>query len=315
VVGSVLVVAEQEDLHAEAVSAILRNEHRVDVVHVDTGAFPETVGSYRLCATECSHALGEIELQNVRSVWWRRPSLCRVPPSFRPSDDEFRQAECDGFIQGLLWSLPALWINHPGAERVASRKIVQLTAAKAAGLAVPDTLITNDPEQAAAFIDARGRPTIYKRTGTSRGEFSETRLIMPGDITRLDSIRLAPTTFQDYIDADSDLRVVWIAGQAWTVRIDSQSGAGSVDSRLDYTVDFTPYELPEPVKNSLNALMHNLGLAFGVVDLRVGRDEQIYFLEVNPQGQFAYLEVKTDLPIFRSLAKLLADPAHVNTST
>jgi hypothetical protein len=51
--------------------------------------------------------------------------------------------------------------------------------------------------------------------------------------------------------------------------------------------------------------MGTLGLSFGVLDLRVGLDGEYYFLEVNPQGQFAYLEIKTGLPIFTSLANLL----------
>lgn len=53
--------------------------------------------------------------------------------------------------------------------------------------------------------------------------------------------------------------------------------------------------------------MRRLGLVFGVVDLRISsQDGHIYFLEVNPQGQFLYLEVKTGLPIIRSLAGLSA---------
>ena len=52
--------------------------------------------------------------------------------------------------------------------------------------------------------------------------------------------------------------------------------------------------------------MRGLGLVFGVIDLRVGRDGAHHFLEVNPQGQFADVEVRTGLPVFRSLAGLLA---------
>jgi len=40
-------------------------------------------------------------------------------------------------------------------------------------------------------------------------------------------------------------------------------------------------------------LTEDLGLAFGVVDLRVGIDGEIYCLEVNLQGQFVYLEFTT----------------------
>jgi hypothetical protein len=108
------------------------------------------------------------------------------------------------------------------------------------------------------------------------------------------------------------VRIVWVAGQAWAVRIDSQTGAGWVDSRMDNSVAFTPYDLDDDVVASLHRLMESLGLVFGVIDMRVSAaDGQIYFLEVNPQGQFAYLEIKTGLPITRSVAALLAEPSRV----
>lgn len=305
-------VAERADLHADAVCAILRKEHGVEAVRIDTTSFPDVLGSFDLDDTGVQHVFDGRDITDARSVWWRRSPPSDVPQGVNRSHNEYRQAECDGFLQGLLWAVPALWVNDPRAERVASRKVVQLTAARQAGLAVPSTLITNDPDRAAEFVTGRG-PTIYKRTGTSRSEFSETRLFGPDDHERLGSIRASPTTFQDYIEAEADLRVVWVAGEAWPVRIDSQSGAGWLDSRLDNTVEFTLWDLPDDVSAALDRCMQRLGLTFGVVDLRIGVDGKIYFLEVNPQGQFAYLEFKTGAPIFASLAALLHEPRRASS--
>ncbi|MBF6073939.1 hypothetical protein IU498_04760 [Nocardia beijingensis] len=306
--GSVLIVSESDDLHATAMAATLREHHGLAPIHLDLRDFPRESGSFRLdrlgTARSLSHLIG---LDDVRSVWWRRPHHAQVPAGVRASDNDFRQAECDGFIQGLLWSIPAFWVNDPGADRTAARKIVQLETALRAGFAVPETLITNDPDEARSFVESRPGPVVYKRTGTSRAEFAETRIISRDDFGRLAAIRSAPTTFQDYVDATCDLRVVWVDGVEWTVRIDSQAGVGKVDSRLDTSVDFVHDHLPASVSKSLATLMGALGLSFGVLDIRLGRDGEYYFLEVNPQGQFAYLEIKTGLPIFRSLANLLVD--------
>ncbi|MEV0033307.1 hypothetical protein [Nocardia sp. NPDC050793] len=304
--GSVLIVSESDDLHATAMAATLREHHGLSPIHLDLRDFPRESGSFRLdrlgTTRSLSHVIG---LDTVRSVWWRRPHPCRVPGGVRASDDAYRQAECDGFIQGLLWSIPAFWINDPGADRTAARKIVQLETAQRAGFAIPETLITNDPDEARSFAESRPGPVVYKRTGTGRAEFAETRIITAADFGKLAGIRSAPTTFQDYIQAECDLRVVWVDGIAWTVRIDSQAGVGRVDSRLDTSVDFARGQLPASVSKSLATLMGALGLSFGVLDLRLGLDGEYYFLEVNPQGQFAYLEIKTGLPIFRSLSNLL----------
>lgn len=304
--GSVLIVTESDDLHADAMAATLRNHYGTNPIRLDMRDFPRESGSFRLdragTARSLSHLYG---LDDVAAVWWRRPHQTVVPAGIRTAEDDFRQAECDGFLQGLLWSIPAVWVNDPGADRTAARKIVQLETALRSGFAIPETLITNDPDEARSFVGSRPGPVVYKRTGTGRAEFSETRVVTPADLNRLESIRSAPTTFQDYIDAECDLRVVWIDGVEWTVRIDSQSGVGRVDSRLDTTVDFTPERLPAAVSKSIATVMGALGLVFGVLDIRLGADGEYYFLEVNPQGQFAYLEIKTGLPIFRSLASYL----------
>ncbi|MEV6769401.1 hypothetical protein AB0N05_12330 [Nocardia sp. NPDC051030] len=304
--GSVLIVTEADDLHGDALASTLRKHHGLNAIRLDMRDFPRENGTFRLGSDgtyrSLSHVLG---LDGATSVWWRRPHPCGVPGSARTEDDSYRQAECDGFLQGLLWSIPALWVNDPGADRTANRKIVQLETAYRAGFAVPETLVTNDAHEARAFIESRPGPVVFKRTGTVRGAFTETRIVTPADLDRLPTIRNSPTIFQDYIQAECDLRIVWVDGIEWAVRIDSQSGVGRVDSRLDTAVAFTPDRLPASVSKSMTTLMGALGLAFGVLDLRVGLDGEFYFLEVNPQGQFAYLEIKTGMPIFESLANLL----------
>ncbi|MFC4128839.1 MvdC/MvdD family ATP grasp protein [Nocardia rhizosphaerae] len=303
---AVLIVSESDDLHADALAATLREHHRLDPIRLDLRDFPAQTGSFRLDKAGTNRALAHLHgLDDVRAVWWRRPHPCRVPQGMRADDDAFRQAECDGFLQGMLWSIPAYWVNDPAAERTASRKIVQLETAQRAGFTIPETLITNDPDEARSFVESRSGPVVYKRTGTGRGEFSETRIITRPELSRLATIRSTPTTFQDYIEAGCDLRVVWVDGIEWAVRIDSRAGVGRVDSRLDTSVAFTRDRLPASVSKSLATLMGALGLSFGVVDLRLGTDGEYYFLEVNPQGQFAYLEIKTGLPLFTSLAHLL----------
>jgi glutathione synthase/RimK-type ligase-like ATP-grasp enzyme len=307
----VLIVAHEMDLHAAAVSSHLRAHFGIDPLRIDLAEFPTTTARFVETGDVRSLHWDVTDLESVRAVWWRRPARSTVARSVDPDVDRFRQAECDHFAEGLLWSLDAVFVNDPGAQHRSARKLVQLGAARAVGLPVPDTVVTNDPAVAADFLTGlRGR-AIYKRTGTG-GAFSETRLVSADDLPRLSGITDSPTTFQEFIEGVCDVRIVWVAGQAWAVRIDSQTGAGWVDSRMDNSVAFTPYDLDENVAASLHRLMESLGLVFGVIDMRVSAaDGQIYFLEVNPQGQFAYLEIKTGLPITRSVAALLAEPSRV----
>lgn len=305
----VLIVAHELDVHAAAVSSHLRGHFGIAALQVVLAQFPLSTARFTSTRDCRAHSWDGIDLDSVRAVWWRRPARSTVGRSVDPDVDTFRQAECDHFAEGLLWSLDAVFVNDPAAQHRAARKLVQLHTARSLGLNVPDTVVTNDATVASEFLEGLQRRAICKRTGTG-STFTETRLVTTADLPRLTGIRSSPTTFQEFIDGRYDLRIVWIAGEAWAVRIDSQTGAGWVDSRMDNSVAFTPYDLDDDLAAALHQLMGSLGLAFGVIDLRVSAtDGRVYFLEVNPQGQFAYLEIKTGLPITRSVAGLLADPA------
>lgn len=314
----VLVVSHPHDLHAQGVISLLRREQHAQVVHLDMQSFPRSAtASFAIGGRGGERASwrpgapadrsGALELERVRSVWWRRPQSAETTRLFTGVDHgQFVQTECDHFLQGLLWSRRCLWVNDPMNNLRASRKIVQLARARDAGLLTPATLITNDPAEARGFVEALPGRAIFKRTGSGPSPASKTSFITGDILRRLESIVDCPTTFQAYVDAALDLRVVWIDGELWTVSIDSQSGATPEDSRFDNSVAFEPYDLPRSIADRLTELMTELGLVYGAIDLRLGVDGEFYFLEVNPAGQFVYLELKTGLPIMSAVASLLA---------
>lgn len=302
--GKIVVVARDDDLHAAAAATSLQRRHGCDTVIIDTSTVTSTPCAVRLSGTEHRRNFGDVTLEDVAAVWWRRPQPVVPPPGNNPDFDEYRRVECEAFVRGLTWSTPARWVNNPGHERLASSKIVQLRAAADAGLSVPETLITNDPAQAEAFIASRSGRVIFKRTGVSR-DLSLTQLIDHDTIRHLPTITVSPTTFQDFVEPRADLRIVWMGTSGIAVHIDSASGAGRVDSRIDNSVDFSPFALPDHVHSGLRRMMAALGLAFGVIDMRWGVDGRFWFLEVNPQGQFAYLEILSGEPIFDPLSDYL----------
>jgi len=311
----VLVVSPHDDLHALGVISVLRRAHRATVYQLDMQTFPRSAsasfsidgGDSQLTRAHWKGSDGLLDLDRVKSVWWRRPHGAEIERLFTGIDHgRFVQTECDHFLQGLLWSRRSLWVNDPMNNLRAGRKIVQLARARDAQLTLPATLITNDAVEARHFVESLPGRAIFKRTGGGPGPASKTSFVTPDIIGRLDSIVDSPTTFQSYVEATLDLRVIWIDGELWTVSIDSQRGASPEDSRFDNSVAFEQYALPHSVADRLSTLMNNLGLVYGAIDLRVGVDGEFYFLEVNPAGQFVYLELKTGLPIMAALASVLA---------
>jgi len=124
-------------------------------------------------------------------------------------------------------------------------------------------------------------------------------------IARLEALKHCPVTFQEYVEPRFDVRVTWIGGEAFAMRIDTPSSAFPEDSRLDLRVKHERWSLPDDVRAGLNALMTRLGLRFGAIDFRVDAGERYHFLEVNPAGQFAYVEILTGLAVIDAMASLL----------
>jgi glutathione synthase/RimK-type ligase-like ATP-grasp enzyme len=52
--------------------------------------------------------------------------------------------------------------------------------------------------------------------------------------------------------------------------------------------------------------MRRLGLVYGAIDLRLTGDGRYVFLEINPAGQFRYVEEQTGQPLAAALAARLA---------
>ena len=126
------------------------------------------------------------------------------------------------------------------------------------------------------------------------------------DSEALEDLPLAPTMFQEAVDGPSDVRATVAGERILAARIQSSEGRFGVDSRLDLDVPCVPHELPARVANPLLEMMSALGLVYGTIDLKITDEGEYFFFEVNPQGQFLYIEILTGLPITSAVADLLA---------
>lgn len=308
----VLIISEPGDYHAEAVSTLLRKKHDVNPVYINLNSFPQHAkGTFRASNSSkssfCYDYEGSIiDFADIKSVWYRRPLPCEPPTHANAFERQFLQAENDHFIQGALWSLDCLWVNEPSKNRIASRKLTQLIRAADYGLLIPETIVTNDPNEALHFIETIPGKVIYKRTGTSPGPLSRTSFVSADVVENIQSISISPTTFQRYIEPKGDVRVTYIDGDMWAVFIDSTHSECQEDSRFDHTVDYRAHSLPSETEERLRDLINSFGLVYAAVDFRVDIEGNYYFLEINPAGQFAYLQFKTDIPLMERLATVLA---------
>jgi MvdD pre-ATP grasp domain len=314
---TILVVSHPGDDHLEPVVGALRRLGHEPAVF-DMSTYPTAT------AIALSYADGDgdplwlelpdgrmLDLSRCRSAWWRRPMPFTIDPAITdPGNASWAYNECHEAISGLWSALDVTWVNSPQATEAAMMKSWQLRVASAVGLEIPRTLITNSQREAKDFVHAIGVDrTVYKAFSATIENWRETRLLRSSELAQLEAVQYAPVIFQEYVPASVDLRVTLIGDEVYPAAIHSQE--------LEYTVDFRmhldevrmePTTLPGSLVAALYRLLARMDLRYGAVDMRRTPDGRYVFLEINPAGQWRFVEEKTAQPMTNAMARLLATP-------
>lgn len=315
---TVLVLTRPNDGTAGGVVAELERRG-ITVVRGDVGDFPidamitaslaghqEWRGSLRIAGNS-------VPLSEIRSIYYRRPTGFRLPDHLSPEQQRFAKAEARRGLGGLLFTLPVRWVSHPSRVADAEFKPLQLQLAASCGLEVPRTLLTNDAAQAREFAEKLDGPVIYKplsapsvRIGGELKFIYATR-IEEGSLNDEDmgsTIHL----FQEWVPKEYDLRLTVVGDQFFAVAIRAGSDEAREDWRSDYAaLSYEPVEAPDSIRFSIIDLLKRLNLPFGAFDFTVTPEGKWVFLEINPNGQWGWIEERTGLPITSAMADLLTD--------
>lgn len=307
----ILVVSHPADDHAAGVLEVL-NRIGHPAVLVDTAGFPASASltqSFQNGSRTFKYSANgrETDLSACGVAWWRRPQPFILAAGLAPGAASFTYTECHEAVAGLWAALDLTWVNPPHLDELAHHKSYQLAVARTVGLPIPRTVITNDPAVAREFINEIGvSRTIYKTFLASEQCWRETRIMRPQELEMLDRVSLAPVIFQEYVRASADLRVTVLGEEMFVAAVTPAPGGYQVDYRMDLDgASFTPTELSPKTKKSIRALMKRLGLVYGAIDLRRTDSEDV-FLEINPAGEFRFVEERSGLPITQAMANLLA---------
>lgn len=259
----------------------------------------------------------ELDLEDVTSVWYRRVAIAQPIP--RSMDFQLRKAsigESKATVQGMIASLDAFHLYPVYRLRRAENKQLQLKVARSLGIETPRTLITNQPEVVRRFAGECPHGMVMK-TLSSFAIFEEdqeqvvfTNQVSADDLKYLEGLKYCPNTFQELLPKTVELRTTVVGDQLFTAAIDSQK---SEKSRLDWRRDrlgliddWEIYDLPDEVRQKLLKLMQLFQLSYGAVDFIVTPDGRHVFLEINPVGEFFWMELKNQrFPISRAIADRL----------
>ncbi len=250
-------------------------------------------------------------LLEFTDIYYRRPELPKYDDNeLTEGEKSFLQVEIYYTLEGVYRLLSGKhWFNNVFAIRNAENKIYQLLLAKEVGLTVPATLISNHYESIERFLKYGNH--IIKPVHNARVMDEKTpKIAYTSEITQ--TVKKEEAEFninylQNNIEKSCDVRATFIGKKCYAVAIDSQK---LEETRVDWRngehiLQHTPIVLPTDIREKCILLMERLGLNYGAVDFIMDKEGNYIFLEINPNGQWAWIEHLTGLPMSKEIVKCL----------
>jgi len=243
-----------------------------------------------------------VDLASVTAAYVR-PYDARAVPVVAATGAGSAAWHYSGAVDELMsaWSevTPALVVNRLAPMASNGSKPYQLERIREAGFAVPETLVTTDPDAAREFWE-RHRTVVYKSISGVRSRVSRLRA---EHADRLADVSSCPTQFQQYV-AGRDYRLHVVGDRLFACQITCAAD----DYRYPDVnpIEMRPFTLPPAIEERCLRVSRLLDLTLTGIDLRRSADDEWYCFEANPSPAFTYFEQGTGQPIGRAIAELLA---------
>ncbi|MBH5336060.1 ATP-grasp ribosomal peptide maturase [Streptomyces pactum] len=312
--ATILVIAARDDWPTDRVVAVLA-QRGARVFRMDACEFPQAltlagrIDARRGWSGGITNAHHAIDLSEVTAVYYRRPTPFQLPEGMSDPERRFAAAQARSGLGGIITALDCRWVSEPAAMSRAEYKPLQLAAAREAGLTIPPTLITNQPDAVRAFAGDIAGPLICKPVASPvLIEDDEMKVVYTRRLTEhdLDDLRGIETTahlFQAWVDKAYEVRLTVAGDRLLAAEVRSDTPAGHTDWRSDYrSLSYRATGTPPHIADGVRSLMRRLGLRYGALDFVVSPTGEWTFLEINPCGEWDWIQAETGLPIADAIA-------------
>jgi glutathione synthase/RimK-type ligase-like ATP-grasp enzyme len=257
----------------------------------------------------------KLNLADIASVYFRRPEIKSDFPNTNHAERLFLQRELAVSLETIYGLLSrAKWLNTIEAIRKAENKVYQLLVAKQIGFTIPPALVTNTPDIALEFYKQWDKKCIIKplRHGLIKEGDDETIIFTSKvllDDDSFDRVSPCPVYIQKHIQKQADVRVTVVGENVFAAMIHSQENIESqVDwRRSQYPLPHTEIQLPEEISSLCVNYLKKMNLRFGAIDFVLDQNSTYIFLEINPNGQWAWIERQLGFPIAKTITDLLIE--------
>lgn len=283
------------------VDYIISNYTKVDFYRVNIDMFDR----YRLLISRDGWSIesdsGKILSDQVKSIYYRKPMLPYLGQFEMPYRTMIGQ-DIISTINGIADAFDGLVLTRPSVLRKTENKVYQMQKLRKCQIPFPASLIGNVPDMDFG-LEARDKIikplTQGKLDLGDKFEFFQTSVLTNpvGDIS------LTPIYLQEMVKKAYEVRITCLDKYLWPVRIDSSD---PIDWRKSTAKNrYELIDVPDHIREMCQNVLKEFGLWFGAFDFIVTPDDEWIFLEVNPNGQWLWLENLLNLDMSKRLVEFL----------
>ena len=274
---------------------IMRKYSQLDFFRLDLDRFSEYHITFSSNGFKISDTSSHIDSKSCLSIYFRKPSMEKLDGIFDTHYHSYIHRETYSLIEGIVESFSGTVLTKPSTMRRANNKVFQASLATEAGFNLPEFVISNNETWLRYFSGQKGiiKPiAIGEISRNSSKEFVQTNLIDKSFDTQ--NFQYSPVYLQNFIDKDFEVRLTVVGQYFFPVKIHSEN---NIDWRKpNNKVVYETCSISPDIQDSCLKFMQHCNMQFGCFDFII-KDDVWYFLEMNANGQWAWLEFETGLNI------------------
>ena len=279
---------------------IEKNKYRANFFRFNVDLFADYGITISNSYWEISYRNNTINSNTALSIYYRKPTFPDTS-DFAPEYRRIINSDILAIIDGLANSFSGVVLTKPYLLRQAENKIFQLIYAKSHSVLMPKSFIGNNDYWKCINDQRIIKPISVGKIETSSGiAIIQTNLMHEND--SYDSPELTPVYIQEYIKKSFEVRITVVDDDFFAVKIVSDN---MIDWRAGNNNQYEIIDIPIEIKKCIKMMMKDFQLRFGAIDYIVDVDGKWYFLEINPNGQWQWLECILGLSISDSIMNML----------
>lgn len=251
----------------------------------------------------------KIKAQEIKAIIIRRPAI----PNLHEDDakSRFLGREILFGLRAFLETTSAIWMNHPDLNSIASSKPRNLQMASALGLKVPQTLISSDHIEILTWLEKQKNSVIKAISyglmeRKNSAEMAFTQRVPKNFNVEENTLPCVPILLQEEIEKEADIRVTVVGNKVFSAILPQEGTQIDWRARTNES-KWNFYKLPNLIENACINLCSELKLEFAAIDLVKSVSGDFFFLELNPNGQWVWIEEETGLRISDAIVEHLSE--------